>query len=50
MILSDIPAVAEVCRARGVTLAVDNTFMSPYFQRPLDAGRDDRACTPAPST
>lgn len=38
MILSDIPAVAEVCRARGVTLAVDNTFMSPYFQNPLTLG------------
>jgi cystathionine beta-lyase/cystathionine gamma-synthase len=38
MILSDIPAVAEVCRARRVTLAVDNTFMSPYFQNPLALG------------
>jgi len=38
--LYDIRAVAAVCRARGVRLAVDNTFMTPYFQRPLDLGAD----------
>ncbi|TMQ16726.1 MAG: cystathionine gamma-synthase [Deltaproteobacteria bacterium] len=38
--LADIAAIAEVCRPRGVLLAVDNTFMTPYFQRPLELGAD----------
>ena len=29
-----------MCNARGVLLAVDNTFMTPYFQRPLELGAD----------
>lgn len=36
--LSDLKALAELSRARGVYLVVDNTFMSPYFQKPLDLG------------
>src|ERR1043165_142768 len=36
----DIAAVAQVCKPRGVLLAVDNTFMTPYFQRPLELGAD----------
>src|SRR5690606_8017386 len=38
--LVDIAAVAAVCTAKGLTLAVDNTFMTPYFQRPLELGAD----------
>jgi cystathionine gamma-lyase len=38
--LYDIRAIARACRARRVPLAVDNTFMTPYFQRPLDLGAD----------
>jgi cystathionine gamma-lyase len=38
--LADIRGVAAACRARGVVLAVDNTFMSPCFQRPLELGAD----------
>jgi cystathionine gamma-lyase len=38
--LADIRAVAAVCAARRVRLCVDNTFMTPYFQRPLDLGAD----------
>jgi cystathionine gamma-lyase len=38
--LFDIAAIAKLCRARGVLVAVDNTFMTPYFQRPLDLGAD----------
>jgi cystathionine gamma-lyase len=38
--LADIRAIAAICRPRGVLLAVDNTFMSPYFQRPLALGAD----------
>ena len=36
--LVDIRAVAELARERGVPLVVDNTFASPYFQRPLELG------------
>jgi cystathionine gamma-lyase len=38
--LFDIRAIAKACRARGVLVAVDNTFMTPYFQRPLALGAD----------
>jgi cystathionine beta-lyase/cystathionine gamma-synthase len=40
MTLTDIRAVADVCHEKGVELAVDNTFMSPYFQRPIELGAD----------
>lgn len=40
MALVDIQAVSEITRRRGIRLVVDNTFMSPYFQRPLDLGAD----------
>lgn len=40
MEITDIDAVAALARARGILLAVDNTFMSPYLQRPLDLGAD----------
>ncbi|HTV04261.1 MAG TPA: PLP-dependent aspartate aminotransferase family protein [Acidobacteriaceae bacterium] len=40
MTITDIRAVADVCHERGVELAVDNTFMSPYFQRPIELGAD----------
>jgi cystathionine gamma-lyase/cystathionine beta-lyase/cystathionine gamma-lyase/homocysteine desulfhydrase len=40
MSLVDIEAVSEITRRRGMRLVVDNTFMSPYFQRPLDLGAD----------
>ena len=38
--LCDLAAVAEVCKRRGLLLAVDNTFMTPYLQRPLELGAD----------
>jgi cystathionine beta-lyase/cystathionine gamma-synthase len=40
MTLTDIRAVADICHERGVELSVDNTFMSPYFQRPIELGAD----------
>lgn len=40
MQLTDIAAVAALCRPRGIRLVVDNTFMTPYFQRPLALGAD----------
>jgi cystathionine gamma-synthase len=36
--LSDIRALAAIANERNIVLAVDNTFSSPYFQRPLDLG------------
>jgi cystathionine gamma-lyase len=38
--IGDIAAIAAACHARGVLLAVDNTFLSPAFQRPLELGAD----------
>ena len=38
MIISDLRGLAKLARARGALLAVDNTFMTPYFQRPLELG------------
>jgi cystathionine gamma-lyase len=38
--IADIATIAKACRDKGVRLAVDNTFMSPVFQRPLDLGAD----------
>ncbi|MBU6152952.1 MAG: cystathionine gamma-synthase [Bdellovibrionales bacterium] len=36
----DIKALATLAREKDVLSIVDNTFMSPYFQRPLDLGAD----------
>ena len=36
----DIRGVAAVCKKKGVILAVDNTFMTPYLQQPLALGAD----------
>jgi cystathionine beta-lyase/cystathionine gamma-synthase len=36
--LCDIAAVAQICRDKRVWLAVDNTFLTPMLQRPLDLG------------
>lgn len=38
--LVDIQALVKKAHAKGVLVAVDNTFMSPYFQRPLELGAD----------
>lgn len=40
MKISDIAALADVARAHGVTVVVDNTFASPYLQQPLSLGAD----------
>lgn len=40
LVLSDLSAIAEICRENKILLAVDNTFLSPYFQRPLELGAD----------
>ncbi|UOF00500.1 cystathionine gamma-synthase [Bdellovibrio reynosensis] len=38
--LVDIKKISEIAKAKGIIVAVDNTFMSPYFQRPLELGAD----------
>ncbi len=38
--LCDIRALASLAKAHGILLAVDNTFATPYFQRPLELGAD----------
>jgi len=37
---SDIAALSAIARDAGVIHAVDNTFLTPYFQRPLELGAD----------
>lgn len=38
--LADIKKLAQKAHAKGLLVAVDNTFMSPYFQRPIELGAD----------
>lgn len=41
MVLSDIRAISEIAHAKsGIEVSVDNTFMSPALQRPLELGAD----------
>ncbi len=40
MRLVDIEAVSRAARGRGALVAVDNTYCSPYLQRPLELGAD----------
>lgn len=40
MQLIDIKASAELAKRHGLVIVVDNTFASPYLQRPLDLGAD----------
>jgi len=38
MIVTDLAAMAAIARERKMTLVVDNTFLSPYFQQPIRLG------------
>ncbi|HET9822100.1 MAG TPA: PLP-dependent transferase, partial [Burkholderiaceae bacterium] len=38
--LTDIAAVCALARPRGILTCADNTFLSPYLQRPLELGAD----------
>ncbi|MBQ6807477.1 MAG: PLP-dependent transferase [Lachnospiraceae bacterium] len=40
MQVTDIAAISEIAKEKGCLLAVDNTFLTPYFQNPLDLGAD----------
>ena len=38
--LADLRAIAALCKARGIVTVADNTFASPWVQRPLELGFD----------
>ncbi|MFH1676353.1 MAG: PLP-dependent aspartate aminotransferase family protein, partial [bacterium] len=38
--ITDIAAVAEICHKKGIRVIIDNTFATPYNQRPLEHGCD----------
>lgn len=38
--ITDITGVVQIAKRRQLLTMIDNTFMSPYFQRPLDLGVD----------
>ena len=40
MKVADIKAVSEICKANDIIFVVDNTFLTPYFQKPLLLGAD----------
>ncbi|WP_330369682.1 PLP-dependent aspartate aminotransferase family protein [Butyrivibrio sp. FCS014] len=40
MNVTDISELSKIARDHGILLVVDNTFLSPYFQNPLDLGAD----------
>lgn len=40
MKIADIQAIVNLVKGRGILVAVDNTFASPYLQNPLDLGAD----------
>lgn len=40
MEITDLRACAKIAREHGLLLIVDNTFLSPYFQNPLELGAD----------
>jgi len=38
--ITDLTGVAEICKKHNLKSIIDNTFMSPYFQNPLELGCD----------
>ncbi len=40
MKVADIKAICELAHQKGITVVVDNTFLTTYFQKPLDLGAD----------
>lgn len=42
MVITDIVEVAKICHNRDdkIILAVDNTFLTPFYQKPLNLGAD----------
>jgi cystathionine gamma-synthase len=40
MKISDIQGISDICKSHGLLSIVDNTFLTPYFQRPIELGAD----------
>ncbi len=40
MLLTDIEACTAIAKEKGIVVVVDNTFSSPFLQKPLDLGAD----------
>lgn len=40
MSITDIRAISDIAHAHGLTVIVDNTFMTPYLQKPIELGAD----------
>lgn len=38
--LTDLQAVSDICKERGILHVTDNTFLTPYYQRPFELGAD----------
>jgi cystathionine beta-lyase/cystathionine gamma-synthase len=38
--VTDLAAVSEICKSHGILHVTDNTFLTPYFQRPFELGAD----------
>ncbi|SDX21100.1 cystathionine gamma-lyase / homocysteine desulfhydrase [Marininema mesophilum] len=38
--VTDLSKMAAICQSRGLLLIVDNTFLTPYWQNPIDSGAD----------
>lgn len=40
MKVSDIKAISDIAKSMGILTVVDNTFLTPYYQRPIELGAD----------
>lgn len=38
--ITDLAAVSDICREKGILHVTDNTFLTPYYQRPFELGAD----------
>lgn len=38
--ITDLAAVSEICHSNGILHVTDNTFLTPYYQRPFELGAD----------
>ena len=40
MRVTDIKAITDICKEKDIISIVDNTFLTPYYQKPLELGAD----------
>ena len=45
MKVTDIAAVAKIAKEKNILTICDNTFLTPFFQKPLDLGIDIVVCS-----